>query len=343
MKAGYGTTAFQWADQQVADCACDYLKEKATGDDDRPFAAVCSIWLPHCPFIAPKDLFEYYHNRVDVPEVEAEQPETVTRFRRHRDVLDLDAERVRVARAAYFGLVEFVDGLVGQVLDTLKKTGLADHTLVIYCSDHGEMAGEHGCWWKSNYYEGSAGVPLIARLPGVVPEGAVQDAVCNLVDIGVTLTDVAGGEPIRATAGRSLWPTLQGNHPVDWVDETYSEFVEAKYTGETQFPSRMVRSGKWKLWVYGDDEELAPSLFDLEADPDEVNDLAGDPAHQDVVQDLLRKIYDGWDPKAVCEASLAATADHHMRSRWAQAVKPQGPDEVLAPPPEELEDDVVLV
>ena len=58
MKAGYGTTAFQWADQQVANCACDYLEEKANGKDERPFAAVSSIWLPHCPFIAPKDLFE---------------------------------------------------------------------------------------------------------------------------------------------------------------------------------------------------------------------------------------------------------------------------------------------
>src|SRR5690606_33017173 len=106
---------------------------------------------PHCPFIAPRDLFDDYYRRVDVPEVEADQPGPIRRFRDQRGILDppLPDERVRIARAAYFALCELIDQYIGRILDTLAETGLDRTTLVIYCSDHGEMAGEHGCWWKS--------------------------------------------------------------------------------------------------------------------------------------------------------------------------------------------------
>ena len=343
VNAGHGDTAFHWADQRVIDTACEYLSEKSRSIDTRPFAAVVSIWIPHCPFIAPKDLFEYYYDRIDIPTVEANQPPTVERFRRHRDILDLDDERIRVARAAYFGLVELADRMMGQILDALDQSGLANNTLVLYCSDHGDMAGEHGCWWKSNYYEGSASVPLIARLPGTVPANTVQPAVCNLADIGTTAVDIAGGEPIRRTDGHSLWPTLQGNHPTSWLDETYSEFCEAKYTGNTHFPSRMIRSGPYKCWVYGDTENLRPALFNLENDPNELTDLSTDPEHQSVLCELLTKIYTNWNPETITRASLDATADHHLRTQWAKTIRPPGPTEAMGPPPPGCEDNIVLL
>ena len=101
------------------------------------------------------------------------------------------------------------------------------------------MAGEHGCWWKSNYYEGSVGIPLIARLPGIIPSQSDSPAVCNLIDLGPTFADAANAEPIPACDGRSLWPTLQGVHPADWQDETYSELVDTN--SGIPLPSRMVR------------------------------------------------------------------------------------------------------
>ena len=76
-----------------------------------------------------------------------------------------------MARAAYYGMCELFDASVGRVLDKLDETGLAEDTLVVYTTDHGEAAGEHGMWWKSSYYEESVGVPLIARLPRVIPSG----------------------------------------------------------------------------------------------------------------------------------------------------------------------------
>ena len=112
---------------------------------------------------------------------------------------------------------------VGQLLDKLDETGLRDNTLVIYSSDHGEMAGEHGCWWKSNYYEGSVGVPLIARLPGVIPAGVENPVLCNLLDWAPTAVEVAGGEPLPAADGHSLWRELQGHADNARPDTTFSE------------------------------------------------------------------------------------------------------------------------
>jgi choline-sulfatase len=334
----------QWQDEQVTAACQDWLRERSQeGGDARPFAAVCGFFFPHCPFVCERELFEHYHDRVEVPSIEADQTPTITRFRRHREVLDLSDEAIRGARAAYYGMVEWFDRQVGRILTTLEESGLAENTLVLYCSDHGEMAGEHGCWWKSSYYEGSAGVPVIARLPKVVPAGTVCDAVCNLVDLGVTFADLAGAPALRQSAGRSLWPTLQGRHPSDWVDETFSEFCEAKYTGATHYPSRMIRSGPWKLWWYGDDEKLPPALFHLGDDPEERRDLGRDPAHAEIRERLLARLRQGWDHHRVRERSLELSADMKILQRWASTLRPEAPGLALFPLPDGYDDDVVLL
>jgi len=318
--SGTGTTQYQQFDEQVTEAAVEYLREQGRGTDARPFAAVVGYILPHCPFIAPADLFEYYYDRVDVPHPDGDQPESIEVFRRNRGVLDPPSdERVRIARAAYFALCEYVDGLVGRVLEALERAGLAEETLVVYCSDHGEMAGEHGCWWKQNYYEGSVGVPLVARLPGRIEAGSVSDAVVNLTDLGPTFAEVAETNFETPVDGRSLWPTLTGHHPDDWVDETYSEFVD-NMCGDVG-PTRMIRSNRWKLWEYPD-ADVPPALFDLEADPNERTDLGRDPRHADTRERLREKLYDDWDPGAV-ERRCARREDRFRSlSEWGRTVEP---------------------
>jgi choline-sulfatase len=330
---GRGQTHYQWFDEVRTEASCEYLRERAADKGGRPFAAVLGYVLPHCPFVAPTELFDYYYDRVDIPPLEDDQPASVTRFRRIRGILDppMPAERIRVARAAYFGLCEHVDRLVGQVLDCLEATGLAKNTLVIYCTDHGDMAGEHGCWWKSNYYEGSVGVPMMARLPGIVPAGSVSRAVCNLMDLGATFADIAGTEFHPPVDGRSLWPTLQGRHPADWKDETFSELID--FRGGF-LPSRMIRSGPWKLWVYADDENLPPVLFNLAEDGDELHDLAADDRFADIRDELLRKVHDGWDVEAALAQARDKWDSYATLAKWGKAVQPTHPDEVVMPPAE---------
>ncbi len=347
---GTGTTLNQWFDRQVTDATVQYLREKAGDRDERPFAAAAGFLLPHNPYVAPRELFEYYRDKVDTPTIEGNQPASVLRQRRKCGVLEpeIPEERVRLARAAYFALCDHFDSLVGEVLDCLDETGLAGNTLVVYTSDHGDMAGEHGLWAKSVYYQASAGASLIARLPGVIQAGNASDAVCNLMDIGPTLVDLAGAGPMNDADGRSLWPTLQGNHPDNWSDETYSELADLQQWPRSRnapdapyYPSRMIRSGKWKLWLDADEENLPPVLFDLEADPGEVNDLGESEEHRAVRGELLAKLRTGWDPEEVRRTSTEKNASREVLKAWARAVRPDNPD-VLLPPESGIEEDVEL-
>ncbi len=339
--SGYGSTSYQANDDLVTEAACAYLRERGRERGGRPFAAVVGFQLPHCPFFAPRELFEYYYERVDVPLPTADEiacePEAIKRFKRQRDIeKPLPPERIRIARAAYFGLCEYVDARAGEVLETLEDAGLAENTMVVYCSDHGEMAGEHGCWWKSNYYEGSVGVPLIFSLPGAIPEGTSSDTICSLMDVGPTLVEMAGGDAMPATDGRSLWPEATGGTDPERTDETFSEGKgEARMTTS---PSRMVRSGPWKLYKYWD--ETPPALFNLRDDPGEVDDLGIDPAHEGVRETLLARLYDGWDPEDVTRRCRELERDFDLIKRWGSVVQP--PHEDVLPVPEDTEDVVVL-
>ena len=162
----------------VTDACCEFLARRDRAGAERPFCLVTGYVLPHCPFICPRDLYEEYYHRVEVPAV----PEgyldrlhpAIKLWREKRGVNGLSDDAVRRARAAYYGLVTFMDGLIGRLLETLASTSFADNTAVIYLSDHGEMAGEHGMWWKSSFYDGSSGVPMIASFPGRFNEGAAR-------------------------------------------------------------------------------------------------------------------------------------------------------------------------
>ena len=330
--AGRGRTSYQAFDEMVTDSACEYLREKAEGSDGRPFAAVAGFVLPHCPFAAPAELFDYYYDKVDVPQPDqaerASEPAAIRKFKQLRGLYPpLDEERIRVARAAYFGLCEYFDALAGRVLDTLAETGLAEDTLVIYCSDHGEMAGEHGCWWKSNYYEGSVGVPLIASKPGLIPSGTTNATICNLMDLGPTFGEVAEADPLHGIDGQSLWGAMTGGRLER--DETFSEHL-----GQEGIPSRMIRTGPWKYYEYND--TTPPALFNLEADRGELRDLGTDPGHEDLRKELSGRLREGWDPAFVLAESGRMNRDLRVIEAWGKTVDPLHPDTL--PVPEGAED-----
>jgi len=211
------------------------------------------------------------------------------------------------------------------VIDKLAETGLAQNTLVIYASDHGEMAGEHGCWWKSNYFERSVGVPLVARLPGVIPAGSHSSEICNLMDIGPTLAEVAGAPPLPQTDGHSLWQVLQGNDDPRRPAETFSEHGPSR--GEAC--SRMIRRGRWKLYKYAD---VTPRvMFDMEADPQELHDLAADQTLAPQREQLLRDLYQWWDPVDVRRDCDRQLMDLQLLSAWGAAAKPSHDDTMAVP------------
>ena len=164
-------------------------------------------------------------------------------------------------------------------------------------------------------------------------------AVCNLIDLGPTFAEVAEIDPAPGADGRSLWSWARGEGAPSWKDETFSELVD-RLTGMA--PSRMVRSGRWKLWLHVDVAQPVPALFDLERDPDERNDLSGEPQFAGVREELLGRLLAGWEPAEIAAAAREGDTDHDTVAAWGRSIRPKCRDTLAVPPPE-LEADVVLL
>ncbi|MFW6336843.1 MAG: sulfatase, partial [Phycisphaeraceae bacterium] len=228
----------------------------------------------------------------------------------------------------------------GRVLHALDEAGLAGNTLVIYCSDHGEMAGQHGLWAKKCFYEEAARVPMIARWPGVTPAGATQPTICNLYDIAPTLTEIAQHEP-HDFDGRSLMPMLHGT--VDPERETLSEVADTGNSHTMRYLGRMIRRGPWKLWqhVRPEGEAFPPVLYHVEDDPHERTNLADAPAHAATRDGLLAALNTDWDPVGLMPGLNQQIRDYKTLLAWGRTVQPTSED-AFVNPGGELEDAIEL-
>jgi choline-sulfatase len=173
-------------------------------------------------------------------------------------------------------------------MDVLEETGQAEDTVVIYISDHGEMAGEHGMWRKSNFYEQSARIPMIISWPGELPAGKCVREVVSLVDLVATVIDMADAPAGAPLDGHSLLDLARGTD-ADWKDEAFCEYLAHGVIR----PMAMLRRGRFKL-NYSLDDPV--ELYDLEADPEEYNDLGRDPNHADVREQLRAELLSRWNP-----------------------------------------------
>jgi choline-sulfatase len=331
--AGRGHSFYQHYDRDVTDHACRFLKARA--ESRKPFAAVTGFILPHCPYIGPKDAFDDYYDRVDVGVEMGDEPACIRaiREREQRKLLPPATDhQLRVARAAYYAMIEFMDGNIGRILDTLDQTGQAGNTLVLYCSDHGDMMGHHGLWSKKVFYERAAGIPLIARLPGLTSPGTTNDSLCSLIDLAPTFAQLAGTDEMDAD-GTSLLPLLNGT--TDSGRVISSEVADVN-GGHFEWVGKMVRRGPWKLWqhqtVAGNDH--APVLFNLEDDPSEEADRSADPDCSGVLGELQALRRQGWRPGEVTATVRRQLQDWQIVHRWGATVRPTHPDTYVWPGPE---------
>ncbi len=322
--SGPGRTGYQAFDEAVTDETVRYLSERR---EDRPLCLVVGYAMPHCPFVCPPADWDDYLGRVPLPAIpegyfERLHP-AVRQIRATRGLEDLSDETTRRARAGYYGLVTQLDRQVGEVLEALADSGLADDTVVVYTSDHGEMAGEHGLWCKSSFYEGAVSAPLIVSSPGRFPEGERSRRICNLTDLGPTLIDLAGADALPRADGRSLLPALRSAE--EDSGETFSEHCASAGLPAT----RMIRRGPWKLIHY---EGFRPQLFNLDEDPGEWDDLAEDPACREVREELHRRVLEDWSAAQI-EAELAERAPGHaLLAKWFRGVEPPQPEQWVAAP-----------
>ena len=322
--SGSGQGGYQVHDEYVTAAAVDVLtrlgierRSVPAQEDAQPFLLSVGYMLPHQPFVARRDEFERYRGQVPPPRVpqrtEPEHP-YFTWWRQRTGIEELSPEIQDRCRTAYYALVDRMDAMIGQVLDALEASGLAENTLIVYSTDHGEQAGEHALWWKQTMYEASARVPMLVSWPGVLPEGQRNQNVTSTLDLTATMLDAAGAPALPDMAGRSLLPLLRGE-TTTWEDEAFSEFCV-----EEGWFHRMIRRGPWKLIHY---HRHRPQLFDLQDDPDELRDLAEDPKFSSIREDLTTRVLAGWDGDAIEAEHALKREQSQILRQWARVTHPR--------------------
>jgi choline-sulfatase len=294
---GPGESAYTSYDRSVTTRAVDWLSDAAQRPEET-FVLYVGLVAPHFPLIAPEEFFALYPPE-QMPEPKL-HPSTgyqrhpwvqaYAEFQRNEEGFRSPEERLR-AFASYYGLCSFLDDNIGRIVAALRDGGLADDTTVIYTSDHGDNLGARGLWGKSTLYQESVGVPMIVAGPGVQPR--VCTTAVDLVDLFPTILEAAGIDPtpeMGARPGHSLFKIAE--LPDDPERVAFSEY----HAAGSNTAGFMVRKGRWKFHYY---VRFRPELFDLEADPEELVDLAQDPAYSDVVRDMEAELRRICDPEAV--------------------------------------------
>ena len=283
-------------DDEAAFMAERAIFDHARSRDQRPFLMVASFSHPHDPFAVPQRYWDLYRDEaVDLP---APGDATDPHSRRLRHVCAMDAEpvteaQVRAARHAYYGAIAYVDDLLGRLMQALRSAALAEDTIVILTSDHGEMLGERGLWYKMSFLEGASRVPLVVASPGRFAPRRVASSV-SLVDLMPTLIDLAGAHAQSlgtAIDGRTLAPHLRG---VGGHDEAIGEYLAEG----TIAPMVMIRRGAYKFIHSPVDPD---QLFDLESDPGERDNLADNPSCAALIADFRAEVAKRWDLPALDE------------------------------------------
>ena len=298
-QAGRGPSSYTDYDKRVTAAACDWLRDRAEQPDEKPWVTFLSLVSPHYPLIAPAEFYDLY-DPADMPlpigHPFDRDPENITPGLRewygfYNYDQHFDEQRMREAMVAYFGLCTFLDHCIGRVLDTLQEVGLWEDTRIVYTSDHGELLGDHGQWTKMSMYESSVGVPMIlSDVDG--QSGTMCNTAVNLIDSYQTILDCVGlpltEQEQNELHGTSLYAIARGAEP---ERVTLSEY----HDGGTTLGHSMLRYGDWKYVYYVGHR---PQLFNIADDPQELNDLALDPAYAQVLAECEAKLREIVDPEA---------------------------------------------
>ncbi len=303
-------------DDDVANKAVQKIHDLARRQNKQPFFLTASFTHPHNPYVTTRQWWDKYQDdAIDSPKVppipfgerDPHSQRLSWLFRQDEHLITDD--HVRTARHAYYANISYVDDQIGRILATLKETGLDENTIVIFTSDHGEMLGERGLWYKYTLLEPAIKVPLIVHVPGLAPR-SIADVVSH-VDLLPTLHDLVTEkspiEAVDALDGTSFAQLLHGQRRPDSANVFAAEF-----TGEGAIaPMVAVRKGDHKLIVSLVDP---PQLFDLAADPLELSNLAGREDVREIESALLAEVDRRWQ----LDELNANVLSSQKRRRWIQ-------------------------
>jgi len=282
----YGTSENPFGDADHVASACEVIRSRK---QDAPWCHFIGTLGPHDPYFAPKRFLDQYDaHEVALPanfdDLMTDKPGLYRRTKRRFGQLTRE-EHIEALRH-YRALCTYEDDLFGRVLGALESSGQTGNTVVIYCSDHGDYAGDHGLWCKGlPCFRGAYEIPLIIRWPGVTNGARSLQAFTSLVDLGPTILEIAGlKEDSAQLSGSSLVPWLSGQTPASWRDAVFTQSNGNELYGI----QRSVMTANWKLVYNGFDED---ELYDLRNDPGELRNLAREPALTDVQRQLYRRLW----------------------------------------------------
>ncbi len=282
-------------DAEVTHKAIRKLYGIAASDDARPFFMQVSLTHPHDPYLCLKEHWDRYEGlkipAPQVPQLPDAQHDPLSQ--RLLDLVgmrgkDYPPELALRARRGYYGSISYIDDRVGELLQALAACGFAENTAILFTSDHGDMFGERGMWFKRTFFEQSVRVPFLLYAPGRFTPARVATHV-SLLDLLPTLTSLATGGDWQAPAD-----ALDGADATAFIGAPAQErsIVSEYFSEAADGPMMMIRRGPYK-YIYGaaDPERL----YDLAADPLELSDLAGDPAQQERLSAFRAEKDEIWD------------------------------------------------
>lgn len=277
---GYGPTDLrddQHKDGKNVRRIAEWLDGRAHGD--KPFFIGCGIQKPHVPFWAPRKYFQQYpldalrYRPTPVDDWKNRpMPAIVKRYEAFGFEFGKENDRLRREyMQAYHACISFIDAQIGLLLDSVKRGGHWDNTIIVLTSDHGYHLGEHYLWGKVTLFEECARVPMIVRVPGRTQAGSQTEGLVELVDVFPTLVDLCGIDAPHRLQGRSFVPLL---------DDPSGTGKEVVYTVVTRgkLLGRSIRTAQWRYAEWGGPDQA--ELYDLRNDPHEDRNLAADAQHR---------------------------------------------------------------
>jgi len=274
---GYSTDLF-------AGAAMDFISEYANGKKDHPFFCYVAFTAPHDPRSPRPDYIGRYPNEsIPLPgNYKALHPfafDDLLVRDEHLAPWPRTPEIIQSSLADYYALITHLDDKIGELIETLKKQGLFDNTIIVYAADNGLAIGSHGLLGKQSLYEHCMKVPIIVSGPGI-PKEKVSDAMVYLFDLFPTLCDASGLPSPDGVDGKDLLPVIKGKQ---------SSVRNSLYTAYRN-TVRAVRTDEWKLIRYP--QRNFTQLFNLKRDPLEINNLAMAPEYQSKSAEMMNLLMD---------------------------------------------------
>lgn len=279
-------------DDEVAYNAGAKLYDLSRGHDDRPWCLTVSFTHPHDPYVARRRFWDMYENAPELEPTVGPMPYDALDPHSQRlyhasdsEKFDITPDMVRRSRQAYFANISYIDEKIGELIDILKRTRMDENTIIVFTSDHGDMLGERGAWFKMSFLEGSCRVPLMVAAPDMAP--GLKTGPVSTLDVLPTLLELSGLSPSVAAPwfdGESLVPVAAGAERLP---------VPMEYAAEgTITPMVAIREGAWKYIHCPADP---PLLFNLESDPHELENRAGRADSADAKRRLKAQIDKRWN------------------------------------------------